>query len=180
MASKQKAIYLLRRCIRSAKKITDAGQQLTYLGYVRDGFRRKAGLPHNSREAMLAYQDGLDQVTDMEYYQRMAALKNENNNSNKTTEVQMNIATHPANRPEAKSVPKAHPNRSEVYSWLNSHLPHLHAEDADIYCDSLIREGFDSIAFIEEELEENDLAFMKKAHKRVLMRQLEERRKSAQ
>ncbi|KAL7447741.1 hypothetical protein ACHAWC_000069, partial [Mediolabrus comicus] len=61
---------------------------------------------------------------------------------------------------------------TEVKEWLLSHLPHLHNEDASTYTTKLHELGFDSVAFIEEELLDEDLQFMKKAHRRVVMRRL--------
>jgi hypothetical protein len=65
---------------------------------------------------------------------------------------------------------------SDVFNWLTSHLPYLRREDAMRYCECLVNDGFDSVAFIEEELVEDDLDFMKRAHRRVIIRHLENQR----
>lgn len=174
MPRKQNILNLYRRCIRSARAIRDGGQQIAYLNYVNDGFRRKAHLPKNSREAILAYQDGIDQVTDMEYYQQMARTRQ---GSRSKAGVQARLDETSTEATIKIQPSSSYPSQSEVCRWLTSQLPHLHQEDAAKYSEYLINDGFDSVDFIEEELLEDDLVFMKKAHKRVLMRQLEERRK---
>ena len=53
-----------------------------------------------------------------------------------------------------------------------SQLPHLKNEDVSTYTTKLQELGFDSVAFIKEELLDEDLQFMKKAHRRVVMRKI--------
>jgi len=59
----------------------------------------------------------------------------------------------------------------EVEQWLVSRLPRLQRADVSNYCWSLIDDGFDSAEMLEE-LEFDDLHFMKKAHQRALTRAL--------
>ena len=59
----------------------------------------------------------------------------------------------------------------EVEQWLLSHLPRLQKADATNYCWSLIDEGFDSAEMLKE-VESDDLFFMKKAHRRALVKTL--------
>ncbi|KAL3816442.1 hypothetical protein ACHAXA_000092 [Cyclostephanos tholiformis] len=59
----------------------------------------------------------------------------------------------------------------EVEQWLMSYLPQLIKEDAVNYCNTLIDDGFDSLDMLAE-LMEDDIHFMKKAHKRVMLRRL--------
>jgi hypothetical protein len=59
----------------------------------------------------------------------------------------------------------------EVQQWLTSYLPQLAKEDIVYYCNSLIDDGFDSLDMLGELLED-DIGFMKKAHKRVIARRL--------
>lgn len=59
----------------------------------------------------------------------------------------------------------------EIERWLLSYLPRLQKADVSNYCWSLIDEGFDSAEMLEE-LEFNDLHFMKKAHRRALIKKL--------
>jgi hypothetical protein len=60
---------------------------------------------------------------------------------------------------------------NEVEQWLLSHLPTLSRGDALNYCKCLIDDGFDSLDMLNE-LEEEDISFMKKAHRRVMSRKL--------
>eukprot|EP00985_Skeletonema_marinoi_P019246 scaffold10964_cov146-Skeletonema_marinoi.AAC.5 len=59
----------------------------------------------------------------------------------------------------------------EVEQWLVSRLPRLQRADVSNYCWSLIDDGFDSAEMLEE-LEFDDLHFMKKAHQRALTKAL--------
>jgi len=59
----------------------------------------------------------------------------------------------------------------EVEQWLLSSLPDLKNVDAANYCKCLIDDGFDSLDMLEE-LIEDDLYFMKTAHRRVMSRKL--------
>lgn len=178
-ASKQNILGLYRRCLRSAKRINDVGQRMTYLDYLNDGFNRKTNLPPNSREAIVAYQHGVDQVTDMEYYQQMAKSKYEqganNNKSNASSFIAEEGATNAAQAQEIDSI-EDQSSHVEILSWLKLQLPHLREDDAASYCKCLIEQGFDSVAFIDKELMDDDLDCMKKAHRRVLMRQLNNKR----
>jgi hypothetical protein len=68
-------------------------------------------------------------------------------------------------------------NESDYYSgeervmhWLLTHLPNIQEEDAVNYFDCLIQDGFDSIDL--DEIVESDLHFMKKGHRRALLRSL--------
>jgi hypothetical protein len=142
---------------------------LTYLDYVKDGFRRKIHLPLDSREVILAYQDGVDQVVDMEYYQQMARAK-----LGLGTKIDVQPVT-PIDKVTVQSTILER-TQNEVLSWITLQLPHLQKEDAVDYCECLIKDGFDSVAFIEEELIADDLDFMKKAHRRVILRNLEKQR----
>lgn len=126
----------------------------------------------DSREAYLAYNDALEQVKSMEYYQQMQASKRK---ENKNTHPSSNIIT--SSTPESPSI-QATPEteNTQVSQWLLSQLPHMHRGDGSEYVTQLHDLGFDSVAFIEEELIEEDLSFMKTAHRRVLMRQLSKMR----
>ena len=59
----------------------------------------------------------------------------------------------------------------EVEQWLVSRLPRLQKVDVSNYCWSLIDDGFDSAEMLEE-IEFDDLHFMKKAHQRALAKAL--------
>ena len=109
----------------------------------------------------------------MEYYQEMQATKLQDNKNKLLHSKDVTSADTPGTRE------LCHPNQTytesvnaHVVRWLQVQLPHLHEDEASRYATSLIDLGFDSIAFIEEELLEEDLSFMKIAHRRVLLRQL--------
>mmetsp|Transcript_8999 Transcript_8999/g.15659 ORF Transcript_8999/g.15659 Transcript_8999/m.15659 type:complete len:322 (-) Transcript_8999:50-1015(-) len=61
---------------------------------------------------------------------------------------------------------------NEVKQWLLSHLPTLQKQDLEKYRDCLMEDGFDSNVMLEV-VEERDLNFMKKAHRRFLLKQLQ-------
>ena len=60
---------------------------------------------------------------------------------------------------------KAH---AEVLQWLLFHLPRLQKDDAKRYCERLMEDGFDSTDVLCG-VREEDLHFMKKGHKRMLI-----------
>jgi hypothetical protein len=119
---------------------------------------------------MAAFKDGLDQVIDMEYYQQMAMIKNNKSASKVGVESAAPIAQVGPREDETNT------QLSVIIGWLKSQLPHLHEEDAKRYSQHLVDDGFDSVKFIIEELTDDDLDFMKKAHRRVLVRHLEKYR----
>jgi len=52
-------------------------------------------------------------------------------------------------------------------------------DDVEAYSARLVDDGFDSLQMLMEQLEEDDLDFMKKAHKRALVRYLKGREDQA-
>ncbi len=62
----------------------------------------------------------------------------------------------------------------DVEKWILGILPHLQQDDVVYYSKCLISDGFDSSDMLEELLEE-DLYFMKKAHRRTMYRRLSQR-----
>lgn len=59
-----------------------------------------------------------------------------------------------------------------VQSFLITSLPCIYMDDVRDYTKRLVNDGFDSLQMLTEQLEENDLDFMKKAHKRALLQVL--------
>jgi len=57
-----------------------------------------------------------------------------------------------------------------VQEWLISSIPALHTDDVRAYTRQLVDDGFDSLPMLTEQLEDEDLNFMKKAHKRALLK----------
>ncbi|KAL7522850.1 hypothetical protein ACHAWX_007569 [Stephanocyclus meneghinianus] len=64
----------------------------------------------------------------------------------------------------------------EVGRWILSYLPRLQKQDLQFYAKCFIADGFDSYDMLRE-LDVDDLDFMKKGHRRVLVRKLEVERK---
>lgn len=116
----------------------------------------------------------------MEYYQQMQASKlqeSKNKHPPKNNCSRDTCALNQAAAPSMQRTPvsdKTQADKVKVEQWLLSQLPHLRKDDALEYATQLHDLGFDSVAFIEDELIEEDLTFMKTAHRRVVMRQLSE------
>ena len=178
--SKTSIISLYKRCIRSVQQMPDFNQRGAYLIYVRDSFHRTSHLPLNSREALVAYRDGLDQVEQMEYYHSQMKIKqNERQQAFSGNETQPSVIsnsnTSDQNEDELETRQQQYGDAiSSIQEWLLHLLPHLNEEDATNYSKHLVDDGFDSIPFIKEELLVEDLHFMKKAHRRVIERKLKE------
>jgi hypothetical protein len=62
-----------------------------------------------------------------------------------------------------------------VETWLQSQLPNLNSSDLQTYSKQLLDDGFDSVEMLNH-LEVGDLGFMKKAHQRVLVEKLKEKK----
>ena len=80
---------------------------------------------------------------------------------NDTISIQQSSAIHLELEASRLHIPKA---------WLSAALPDLHPVDLDAYSKTLIQDGFDSTALLKNDMVQDDLAFMKKAHKRALVR----------
>lgn len=170
--NKSSALALYRRCIRSIQKIPDSNQRASYRIYVRDAFHRRANIASDSREALVAYRDGLDQVEQMEYYHEQIKMKKNESRIITSTDSSPSQSMS-ANSAELDNCSAVIGDAYEVVGqWLLRHLPHLSQEDVGNYSKHLVDDGFDSVAFIEKELVPDDLQFMKKAHRRVIERQL--------
>ena len=57
-----------------------------------------------------------------------------------------------------------------VETWLLTALPELHPDDLSAYSHRLMEDGFDSLTLLQRDLVQADLEFMKKAHKRAIVR----------
>jgi hypothetical protein len=57
-----------------------------------------------------------------------------------------------------------------VETWLLTALPELHADDLSAYSHRLMEDGFDSLTLLQMDLVQADLEFMKKAHRRAIVR----------
>ena len=67
--------------------------------------------------------------------------------------------------------PPPDPDDLAVRKWLRTKLPTLRSRDVEAYCTRLAEDGFDSV-FMLQNLEEGDLDFMKKGHRRALMKEI--------
>ena len=140
----------------------DPHQSASYRIYVKDAFLRRAHLPSGSREALMAYKEGLDEVEQMEYYHRQMRIKQN----------EMVPCSSGAQLKHTTNIPSLRNNTIE--EWLLKHLPHLKGEDLQQYTQNLVNDGFDSISLIENELLAEDLSFMKKGHRIVVERRLKD------
>jgi hypothetical protein len=57
-----------------------------------------------------------------------------------------------------------------VETWLLTALPELHPDDLSAYSHRLMEDGFDSLTLLQMDLVQDDLDFVKKAHKRAIVR----------
>jgi hypothetical protein len=179
--SQTSALALFRRCIRCIQAMPDPNQRESYRIYVRDAFHRRKGMQSNSREAIVAYRDGIDQVETMEYYQsmKMKLLKHDDVKPRISSSVSLtNIEHDDAGRSETSNSfvrGKSSSLNKNISQWLSYRLPHLAQDDLEKYSRRLIEDGFDTVEFIENELLADDLDFMKKAHRRVLERYIKDK-----
>ena len=163
--------------MRSIQKMPDFNQRASYLIYVRDSFRRRGHIPLKSREVILAYRDGLEQVGSMEYYLQMKVKQNEVRQESislpNISSASGDDAKESISLPN-KSSTSGETSKSHISEWLLEVLPHLNEGDVTTYTRHLVDDGFDSVSFMKEELLSEDLSFMKKAHRRVIERKLKE------
>lgn len=134
-------------------------------------------MPSNSREAIFAYRDGMDQVDQMEYYLKQVRIKRDENSQGSTASVESSKIVHTENETIENDTYSNHQRNSNnaISQWLLSHLPHLTPDDLEKYSRRLLEDGFDSVEFIEKELLVEDLDYMKKAHRRVIERYIKDK-----
>jgi hypothetical protein len=154
------------------RRIPDPEQRMIYDVYVRDGFRSKQDLIPDSRQAIRAVQDAMEQVERMNYFHSIREMKEEQRRPKENypyKEQQKSSA-------EESSIPGDGPSALHqekydiVQKWLVVAIPHLHTDDIALYVSQLVDDGFDSLEMLENELLQEDLTFMKKAHQRALIR----------
>ena len=76
--------------------------------------------------------------------------------------------------PASNARDKEEPSYDDIMYWILTHLPNLQEDDAIAYFHHLLEDGFDDIDILKEQLREEDLLFMKKAHRRALLRSVNE------
>uniref|UniRef100_A0A7S4S2N0 Complex 1 LYR protein domain-containing protein n=1 Tax=Ditylum brightwellii TaxID=49249 RepID=A0A7S4S2N0_9STRA len=193
--TRQTILHLYKRCLKSANRIPSIEQRLMYQEYVQEGFRRKRDLWANTPQALAAISDAQEQLERMNYYHSIREMKREEERKknqshfieqqetawgeNQTKEEETSETENQMYNEEQKIEKSSHttfcaPSEKEKFNivskWLTSTLPHLHNDDHIVYTKFFIQDGFDSIAMLEEELMEEDLSFMKKAHRRALLK----------
>ena len=60
-------------------------------------------------------------------------------------------------------------SNKNIMEFLDTAVPYLQPDDVQSYALRLVQDGFDSVPMITNQLQEEDLHFMKKAHKRALL-----------
>lgn len=174
--SRSAILVLYRNCLRSTRRIPDPEHRATYNAYIRDGFRSKQQLVQNSRQAIRAVQDAIEQLDQMNYYHSVREMKK--GEEQKTRAYQPSESSSYSSTNEGMELKPQLPIRSQdekkkikiVQKWLSTAIPHLHADDTALYASQLVEDGFDSLGMLQNEILEEDLTFMKKAHRRALMR----------
>lgn len=176
-------IELYRQCIRSAKRIPDLEQRAVYRIVVKNGFRSKKGLIAHSRQAIDAIQDGQEQLERMDYYHSMRVVKEKEEQERRNMANGGGFNSNSGEKKDAFQVKSKAPNEDvsmaftdskdgTVRDWIRSILPNLRDEYLLEYANRLEEDGFDSLDMLENELLEEDLSFMKKAHKRAIVRRM--------
>eukprot|EP00978_Attheya_sp_CCMP212_P047095 scaffold421223_cov47-Attheya_sp.AAC.2 len=173
---------LYRKCLRCAQDIPDHGSRATFDIYIRDGFYSRKDLFPNSRQAELAIQDAQEQLERMLYFQSIMAQKQtqkvssrEKSTAELTKSDDVSRTTQSTTLISSDEGVVSNINLAKmgvVEDWLSKALPELHMDDLHNYVLHLVKEGFDSLTMLEQELVPEDLDFMKTAHKRVLLRVL--------
>jgi lipopolysaccharide export LptBFGC system permease protein LptF len=172
-------------------------QRAVYLEYVLQGFSdRERRYPADSAQAKRAIQDAREQLESMNYYHSIREEKERQEKALLTTPAQadgennkqhivakkgatseknddidtntMSLHTSVAAHIQHKHSLQQSEKISTVRAWLQSRLPELYSDDLQAYAHHLVQDGFDSVTLLQEELREEDLAFMKTAHRRRL------------
>ena len=167
MATRRQIISLYRDCLHCVKRIPNLDYKQTYNIYVKESFRSKTSVA--SLQARI--DDGREQLERMNYYLSIAKLKCDNSDSSLTNSVDDEKVTmiQDASNGSHKST-----RMEPVKKWMQASLSFLNPSDIDHYVDKLFADGFDSVQIIKMELRDEDLGFMKKAHRRALNRYLSE------
>ncbi|KAL3928238.1 MAG: hypothetical protein SGBAC_012737 [Bacillariaceae sp.] len=178
---RSQVIALYRSCRRAMFRIPDPAQRQMYDTHLRTSFRAKGQLFPESREAILAIDDAREQLDRMNYYHSIREEKE------KELQQKLDLSPKQNNEPSTLSESASPQQESEraatehhtdtgeaknriVRSWLEDALPQLHSDDLVRYTAHLVDDGFDSAEILESDLMEDDLDFMKKAHRRALVR----------
>lgn len=164
LPSCSKSLALYRKCLRSAHRIPEADQRLTYLSYTRQGFRDKQHLDPESRHAVLAVKDAEEQLERMNYYHSIREEKIRIKAKQRKGPIVPfhDSTTQPMNSDSVSDQDKM------IRKWLYEAIPDLHEDDTNRYIHQLLEDGFDTPTLLQNELCMDDLDFMKKGHQRVI------------
>lgn len=156
-------LNLYKRCLQSIKRMPLENHRLMYYNYTRDSFR-KTNSPFTVLERM---KDAEEQLERMNYYHSVRAQQQQ-------TQHITNATNNTERPPDSVTTNETVSNEiTTVRNWILKVVPFLNTKDVALYANHLVEDGFDSVDIIEQELTPDDLDFMKKAHKRALVRYLE-------
>jgi hypothetical protein len=177
MSSRTAVLRLYRQCLLSAKRIPDADQRITYEAYVRNEFRSKRGLPRDSRQAKAAIANAEEQCSRMNYYHSIREAKQSRVVVDEEETISRDEEEHDALQEPIPQGNRPPDKKQVVQEWLQTMLPNLYPDDLETYSQHLIDEGFDSRQILEDELLEEDLSFIKTAHRRAILRSMKRQEK---
>jgi hypothetical protein len=150
------------------QRIPEADQRLTYLNYTRQGFRDKQHQVPDSKHAVTAFKDAEEQLERMNYYH---SVREEQLRITAETR-QATSPTIMVDAPTAEDGLRRTDDNSQatiiVSQWLLEAIPDLNISDTNRYTQQLIDDGFDSVTLLRNQLQIEDLEFMKKGHKRAV------------
>jgi hypothetical protein len=137
-------------------------------------FKRSSDLRHEEKNANRDY---FDRWTDMPGIDSLRGWRRSNGALDGVVETDRSRKMAPDPKLELDSVRRSSDDERDHYSgdervmhWLLTHLPTIQEEDAVHYFNCLLEDGYDSIDL--GEILEEDLHFMKKGHRRALLRSL--------
>lgn len=173
---RRQVLSLYRSCRRSMFRIPDPAQRQMYETHLKSSFRAKRHLVPESREAIFAIDDAREQLDRMDYFhsireekERQQELSTRSNKEAVSSGLALSYRQEPALVKDDTG--DVDDRKIEiVQSWLKEALPQLYADDLARYTSHLVMDGFDSTELLETELIKEDLNFMKKAHRRALIR----------
>lgn len=183
-------LSLYRQCLRSMQRIPDVEHRATYGTYVTDGFRSKRDLLPNSRQALQAIRDARVQLERMDYYHSIRVMKEKQQEGHREEQKYRQVGVNSQSIAEGGSAAASFAQHetfgqssedriqrgklSIVLEWLRVSVPQLHPHDISTYAGCLVRDGFDTVAMLQEELTEQDLDELveKKAHRRAIAKAL--------